>query len=105
MDKSVIVVFLVAATVASVTNAEVTWRVPPIILTPEGEKAGFSGGDGDPPKYVYPEEDQDNQGNLTEASVTITVLLQNLVQVLIFTRSFILAPLTWTWGKMQVSFV
>ena len=79
MDKSVIVVFLVAATVVSVTNAKVTWRVPPIILTPEGEKAGFSGGDGDPPKYFYPEEHQDYPGNLTEVSVLITTLLPNLV--------------------------
>lgn len=65
MGKSVSVVFLVAATAASVTNADVTWGVPPIILTSEGINAGFSGGEGDPPKYFYPEEHQDYTGNLT----------------------------------------
>ena len=62
--------FLFVATVASMTNAEVTWGVPPIILTAEGEKAGFSEEGG---QYFYPEENQNFQ-NLTDVSVVIMIL-------------------------------
>ena len=67
--------FLVVATVASVTNAEVTWGVPPIILTAEGEKAGFSDLELSPPQFDYPEEN-DNFNNLTGVSIAMKNLLK-----------------------------
>ena len=73
MAKSVILAFLVAGTVASVTNAEVTWGDPPIILTAEGEKAGFSYEGLDSignSQFSYPEENE-NFNNLTEVSIMI----------------------------------
>ena len=78
MGKSATVVFLIVATAASVTNADVIWGVPPINLTVEGINAGFSGGEGDPPKYFYPEENQNYLGNLTGV---LLLLLQFLSQI------------------------
>ena len=73
MARTVILTFLVVGTVASVTNAEVTWGDPPIILTAEGEKAGFSYEGLDSignSQCSYPEEN-DNFNNLTEVSIMI----------------------------------
>ena len=93
MEKSVIFAFLFVATVASMTNAEVTWGVPPIILTAEGEKAGFSEEGG---QYFYPEENQNFQ-NLTDVSVVIMILFPSKPWGSpFFNLSFILEPLMWT---------
>ena len=69
MDQSVIVVLLIAATAFSKTNAAVDpWGVPPILLTEEGKLAGFELDENDFTKYFYPEENQNNPGNVTGVS-------------------------------------
>ena len=88
MDRSVILAFLVVGTVASVTNAEVTWGDPPIILTAEGEKAGFSDLDLSPPQFDYPEKN-DNFNNLTGVSIA----MKNLLKLKVAVPVSLLAPL------------
>ena len=88
MDRTVILAFLVAGTVASVTNAEVTWGDPPIILTAEGEKAGFSDLDLSPPQFDYPEKN-DNFNNLTGVSIA----MKNLLKLKVAVPFSLLAPL------------
>ena len=68
MDQSVIVVLLIAATAFSETNAVDPWGVPPILLTEEGKLAGFELDENDFTKYFYPEENQNNPGNVTGVS-------------------------------------